>query len=279
MPPRSPHLDERSLLFSRSEGQAMNKPAPRRLWQLPAVRALLIQALSFPLTLGAVWLLARAGVPVTYMIAALVQGTWAALLSWRAGLAVWWRAIGFGFAPALLLARLLDLPPSVFLAAFLLFLLVYWSTFRTQVPYYPSGRAVWDRVAGLLPPGRAANAIDIGSGLGGLVLELARRRPDCQVDGIELAPLPWLASFVRARLGGSRARFLLGDYNRLDFSRYDLVFAYLSPAAMSALWRKAEREMRPGSVLVSYEFIVVDREPDRRFVTTDSKKILYLWHF
>ena len=259
----------------------MNKPAPRRLLslQLPAVRALLIQCLSFPLTLAAVWLLARAGVPVSYSGAALLQGAWAALLSWRAGLASWWRAIQFGFPPALLLARTLDLPPGVFLAAFLIFLLVYWSTFRTQVPYYPSGRAVWDTVAGLLPPDRPAAAIDIGSGLGGLVLELARRRPDCQIDGIELAPLPWLASRLRAWSSGSRARFLRGDYNALDFSRYDLVFAYLSPAAMTALWRKASQEMRPGSVLVSYEFTIVDREPDLGFVTTDSGKILYVWHF
>lgn len=260
----------------------MNTPAPRRLppWlRLPAVRALLIQVLSFPLTLGTVWLLARAGVPMSYGIVALLQGGWAALLSWRAGLASWWRIIQFGFAPTLLLARSLALPPGVFLAAFLVFLLVYWSTFRTQVPYYPSGRAVWDTVAGLLPAGRPARAIDIGSGLGGLVLELARRRPDCQVDGIELAPLPWLASRLRARMQGSRARFLRGDYDKLDFGQYDLVFAYLSPAAMSALWRKAEAEMRPGSVLVSYEFGIVDRTPDLSFVTTDSKKILYLWHF
>lgn len=257
----------------------MNTPAPRRLLQLPAIRALLIQLLSFPLTLGAVWLLARAGVPMSYLVVALLQGAWAALLSWRAGLASWWRLIGFGFAPALLLAQSLRLPPGLFLAAFLVFLLVYWSTFRTQVPYYPSGRAVWDTVAGLLPPGRPARAIDIGSGLGGLVLELARRRPDCEIDGIELAPLPWLASRLRARLAGSRARFLRGDYNRLDFGQYDLVFAYLSPAAMSALWRKAEAEMRPGSVLVSYEFGIVDREPNLSFVTPDSTKMLHLWHF
>jgi len=254
-------------------------PAPRRLFDAPAVRALLLQCLAFPPTLATVWLLARAGLPMSYLTVALVQGAWAAGLAWRARLAPWWRAIQFVFAPALVLAHALALPPVLFLGAFLVFLLVYWSTFRTQVPYYPSGRAVRDAVAGLLPPDRPAAAIDIGSGLGGLVLELARRRPDCQVDGIELAPLPWLASRVRATLARSRAHFIRGDYNDLDFGHYDLVFAYLSPAAMTALWRKAEREMRPGSVLVSYEFVIAERKPDRRIVTTESKKILYLWHF
>jgi hypothetical protein len=91
--------------------------------------------------------------------------------------------------------------------------------------------------------------------------------------------LPWLASALRARATRSRARFLRGDYDELDFGDYDVIFAYLSPAAMGALWRKAEAEMRSGSVLLSYEFTVPEREPDQRVVTGDSRKILYIWHF
>jgi hypothetical protein len=253
------------------------------MWRAPAVKALLLQILAFPLMLATVWLLARAGLPQNWLGVTLVQGAWAAALSWRAGLASWWRAIQFLFPPALLLAReaadALALPPAAFLAIFLFLLLLYWSTFRTQVPYYPSGRRVWEEVARQLPQDRPLRIIDIGSGLGGLVLDLARRRPDCELSGIELAPLPWLASSLRARLAGSRARFLLGDYENLNFGNYDVVFAYLSPAAMDGLWRKAQLEMRPGSVLLSYEFAIAERAPDARVVTTDSRKILHIWHF
>ncbi len=261
----------------------MSAAAPRRPWRLPAIRALLLQLLAFPLTLATVWLLARAGLAQSWLSVAVVQGAWAAGLSWRAGLASWWRAIQFLFPPVLLLARqaadALALPPAAFLAIFLFMLLLYWSTFRTQVPYYPSGRGVWDEVARRLPADRPLRIVDIGSGLGGLVLALARRRPDCEVSGIELAPLPWLASLLRARIAGSRARFLRGDYESLNFGNFDVVFAYLSPAAMPRLWSKAAAEMRPGAVLLSYEFAIAGREPDERVVTTDSRKILYIWHF
>jgi hypothetical protein len=257
----------------------MNQPAPRNLFGAPSVRALLAQAGAFPLTLIVVWLLARVGLPMSWEAVALIQGACAALLAWRLGLAVWWRAIELAFPAGVLLARGLHLPPGLFLALFVLFLLVYWSTFRTQVPYYPSGRRAWDAVADALPSGRPLAIVDVGSGLGGLVLDLARRRPDCRVDGIELAPLPWLASRLCAQLSGSRARFLRGDYESLNFGHYDVVFAYLSPAAMGALWRKAESEMRPGGILLSYEFDIPGRMPDRRIVTTNSKKILYLWQF
>lgn len=261
----------------------MSAAAPRRIWRAPAVRALLLQVLAFPLLLATAWLLARAGLPLASLGASLVQGAWAALLSWRAGLARWWLAIQLLFPPALLLAHEaadgLALPPSMFLGVFLFLLVLYWSSFRTQVPYYPSGRRVWEEVARQLPRERALRIVDIGSGLGGLVLDLARRRPDCEVSGIELAPLPWLASHLRARLGGSRVHFMRGDYERLDFGQYDVVFAYLSPAAMGELWRKAQAEMRPGGMLLSYEFGIAEREPDRRIVTADSRKILHVWHF
>jgi hypothetical protein len=257
----------------------MTQPDTRRVFAAPSVRALLAQAGAFPLTLIAVWLLARAGVPMSWESVALIQGGWAALLAWCLGLAVWWRAIELAFPSGVLLARGFDLPPSLFLVLFVLFLLIYWSTFRTQVPYYPSGRDAWDAVAGALPQGRPLAIADVGSGLGGLVLDLARRRPDAQVDGIELAPLPWFVSRLRAQLSGSRARFLRGDYEAVNFGHYDVVFAYLSPAAMAGLWRKAEHEMRPGSILLSYEFDIPGRMPDRRIVTTNSKKILFLWQF
>src|SRR5437763_16224321 len=105
----------------------MNGPAPRRFWlrclRIPALRALLCQALSFPLSLASTWLLARAGVPMSWLAVALQQGAWAALLAWqpRMNLAPWWRAIQFAFPPLLVLARGLAvataLPPSVFLGA------------------------------------------------------------------------------------------------------------------------------------------------------------------
>lgn len=244
----------------------------------PAVAALLLQAAAFPLTLAGVYLLASAGIPMSYLAVVLIQGAFAAGLTWWRGLASWWRAIQLLFPLALFGAAQLALPPAVYLAVFLFLLLLYWSTYRTQVPYYPSNRRVWEAVAGLLPRKDPVRVIDIGSGLGGLVLDLARR-PGVDASGIELAPLPWLVSRLRARLTGSRACFIRGDYNALNFGEFDMVFAYLSPAAMGALWRKAAREMRPGSLLLSYEFVIDDRLPNRTVYPTEGGPALHIWHF
>ncbi|MDN2712445.1 class I SAM-dependent methyltransferase [Janthinobacterium sp. SUN118] len=251
----------------------------QQILRAPALKAILIQVLAFPLMLLLVYALARLGVAMSLLAVAGVQGALAAIITWRAGLARWWCAIGLLFAPALLGASQLDLPPAVFLVAFVFLLSLYWSTFRTQVPFYPSGPKVWQAVAQLIAGRPGVRLVDIGSGLGGLVLDLARRRPDGHFAGIELAPLPWLVSRLRARAGGSRARFLRGDYAALDFSAYDVVFAYLSPAVMSALWIKAEAEMLPGSMLLSYEFKIAAREPDKTIAATESGPLLYIWCF
>jgi len=251
---------------------------PRSVFQIPAVQALLFQISSFCIVLVLAYSLAAVlGWSMNVLVAACLQGVVAAGLSWWRGLAPWWLFIQLLFLPVLLLTLSLQWSPFIFLAAFLILLFLYWSTFRTQVPYYPSRLSTWQAVEGLLPVGQKINFIDIGSGLGGLVMSLARRRPESRFIGIEIAPLPWLVSSLRARLGASGARFERGDYGHLNFADYDVVFAYLSPAAMPALWRKARAEMRSGTLLLSYEFIIPGTTPDIVLSPDTSGAQLYGW--
>jgi len=144
------------------------------------------------------------------------------------------------------------------------------------VPYYPSGPAGWHAVAAVLPD-RPLRIVDIGCGFGGMVRYLAKHRSDCSVTGVELAPLPcWVAKAVNMACG-SRGRILHGDYQRLDFADYDVVFAYLSPAAMPELWGKARAEMRPGSLLLSYEFAIPGVESQITNSSPGDGRILRGW--
>lgn len=243
-------------------GNRVDADAPRNksIFAIPAVRALLLQLLAFFIIAFVVaGLSVFADMAVPLLVAAALQGGVAAWMS-RRPLARWWVYIQFFFPVALVVLNSWQLPPGIFLSGFLVFLVLYWSTFRTQVPFYPSNPAVWNAVVALLPADRPVRFIDIGSGFGGLVLHLAGRCSG-EFTGIELAPLPWLASRLRSRLRNSGGRFIRGDYDELDFAQFDVVFAYLSPAAMPALWRKAQAEMRPGTLLLSYEFPIPGTEP------------------
>jgi hypothetical protein len=254
--------------------------AGRGLLRLPSVQALAIQFGALMLVVLSLWLLVRLqwlqpdAVPSMTSVV-LLQGAVAALLSrWRRQ-AAWWPVMHLLFLPAAVAALTLHLPPWIFLCVFLLMLALYWSTFRTQVPFYASGAAAWSAVEAELPQ-RPLRMIDIGSGLGGLVVHLAAQRPDSRFEGIELAPLPWLASRLR-QMAGARCHFLRGDYQHLDFGAYDVVFAYLSPAAMPALWAKARAEMRSGTLLLSHEFAVPGATPQIVRPTRAGGPMLYGW--
>lgn len=245
---------------------------------LPALHALLIQIFSllFCGALAIILAIALKFNPPLYAIIVAAAGLAAAIAYWR-GMDWWWWCIQFLFPLAVVALLVVNVPPHYFLIAFLFLLLLFWSTFRTQVPYYPSRSSLFPVVRDLLPADRPIQFIDIGSGLGGLVLQLAKARGDCRFTGVEIAPLPWCLSYLRARLGRARARFLLQNYRDMDLQPYDYVFAYLSPAAMPALWQKAKSEMRPGSMLLSYEFVIPDTEADLCINTGDNAPILYAW--
>ena len=206
------------------------------------------------------------------------QGAIAALLSilWRQP--AWWRLLHAGFLPAVLLASQIRLPAWMYLAAFLLLVLFYWSTFRTRVPLYLSDRKAWQALCPLLPEAGDFRFIDLGSGLGGVPLYLEPRFPRGRFFGTEIAPGSWLVSRVRAWIKRSQVKFMRCDYAKLDLADFDVVFAFLSPVAMPELWQQAQAQMRSGSLFVSLSFAVNSRQPDHVVnLAEGSRHTLYAW--
>ncbi|BAL26300.1 putative methyltransferase [Azoarcus sp. KH32C] len=223
----------------------------------PALKALSSQLAGWALAIGLArggWL--PAGIwPLIGVQVAVAMAVAAALRSDR-----WWLAIHLGFAPMLVLASRLGIAPGWYLGGFALLAAIYWTSFRTQVPLYLSNRRTAEAMARLLPEGRALRVLDLGSGTGSLLRPLARRRPDCRFDGVEAAPAPWLISRLLARRLGNLA-LRRGDFFAEPWSEYDVVYAFLSPVPMPAVWEKAERELAPGALLVSNSFPIPGRKP------------------
>ena len=217
------------------------------------------------------------------LLFALLCGAFATAFSHIAGLARWWLPIQFFFLPTIGWTLSLNLSPNWFLTAFLILLVVYWSTFRSQVPLYLSSRKIWNALELLLPLETADNNftfMDIGSGIGGVLTHLAKVRPDGRYYGVEAAPLPFLLGWLRIRLGGYRnCHVQWGNLWNCNLAQYDVVFAYLSPVPMDDLWQKAHNEMRPGTVFISNTFAVPEHPPQQTFTVDDlHRSTLYIWH-
>lgn len=203
------------------------------------------------------------------LAAAALQGLAAASIAhWRKA-PQWWLAIHLGFMPLVVLANGLHLPAGLWFGGFVLLLLVFWRTDRSRVPLYLSNAATAAAVADLLPPTPCA-VIDLGCGDGGLLARLARLRPDCRFVGIEHAPLPWLLARLRCRgLGNVSIRY--GSFWQDSLADYQVIYAFLSPAPMSALEAKAAAECRPGSLLISNSFPFEDGRPQAVVTVADRR--------
>lgn len=260
-----------------SDPHSAGAPTGRRLFSNPALHALVLQIAVFPLTLIAAYLFAWARIAVLpWPMILVVQGALASALAGCMRAPGWWLLIHFLFPVAVAVVYRWNIPPLVYFTAFVFFLGLFWTTFRTRVPFYPSGRGVWDAVLTTLPKG-PISVIDVGSGIGGLAMHLARQRADADVRGIEAAPFPYLISLIRNMGRGRNCFFRWGRYESIDLGSFDVVFAYLSPAAMPALWEKAQREMRPGATFYSYEFEVPDMAPKQIIPIQGSRARLYRW--
>ena len=274
---------------------------------MPLLRALAAQMAAGAVVFGSAFALA-AGTGLRPPLIALLalQGIAAAVLGTRFGLAQWWIPIQLVLPSALAVAWLWQGPEWIFLAAFVLLVLVFWNSARGGVPLYLSNPRTRAALAELLPKQEAGSGetatgtkqeagsgetatgteqeagfrfADLGCGLGGPVLDLARRRPDGLFTGIESAPIPFALAWLRLRFAGlANVKLLFGDYRSQGLGEYDVVYAFLSPVPMPDLFDKARHEMKSGSLLISNTFDVPGHRADETVEVADRRRTrLYLW--
>ena len=89
--------------------------------------------------------------------------------------------------------------------------------------------------------------------------------------------MPFAIGWLRALMNRSRYRMSRQDLWQCDLAAHDIVYAFLSPVPMAALWRKAVAEMRPGTLFVSNTFAVPGVAPDEIVEGAGGRRALYVW--
>ncbi len=246
--------------------------------RVPLLKAATAQCLASVLMMSVALLVPSTLRDETAMSWVLSQGVLAALVGHILRMDPWWLPIHLLFVPGLVWTVGLGLSPVYPLAGFLLLASLFWGVARTRVPLFFSSRAAATVLAEQLPPGRVFSFVDLGCGLGGVLGHLARQYPLGRYTGVETAPAPFLLSWLRSLPSSGRIRIRWADFATLNLGEYDVVYAYLSPAAMPGLWEKAQREMRPGSLLISNSFAIPGMPPAAVVATGNSDESgLLLW--
>jgi precorrin-6B methylase 2 len=93
---------------------------------------------------------------------------------------------------------------------------------------------------------------DLGAG-DGRVLLIAAGEFDAKAVGIEIGPLQCALAYLRAAASGyaSRIRIEWGNYFKADLRQADVVFVYATSKEILQLASHLEKQMKPGSRVVS----------------------------
>jgi len=112
--------------------------------------------------------------------------------------------------------------------------------------------------------GQPVQILDIGSGPGDLVIEIARRLPDARLIGVDLAPAMIDIARGSARAAGLQTRisFELADAARLpvDDGSIDVVVSSLSLHHWDqppAVFAEVHRVLRPGGFSLVYDLAAI----------------------
>lgn len=144
---------------------------------------------------------------------------------------------------------------------------------RSGGPFVPTPPAVVEAMLNLAGVGPKDHVVDLGSGDGRIVLMAATKFKasglgvDIDQDLVDLAN-----ESARKQGVEKRARFLRQDVRQADLSRATVLTLYLLPGMMTQLRNKVLAEMRPGSRVVSHDFIFDQWKPDRTVTVETPEK-------
>ncbi|MBI2117535.1 hypothetical protein HYT95_01415, partial [Candidatus Peregrinibacteria bacterium] len=99
--------------------------------------------------------------------------------------------------------------------------------------------------------------------------------------GYEIVPAVWFFGFLWCALMRSGVRLKLGNAFRADVRTADVIFLYMNPSCMEKFAAKFDRELRPGTLVISHTFCFPDRHPIEECRVPlwrgDAKLFLYRW--
>lgn len=114
--------------------------------------------------------------------------------------------------------------------------------------------------------------IDMGSGFGSLVLDIAKAHPEIKVIGVEVDCIGYLISKFRLwRSGLDNAHFKRGDFMKFDISKADVLMFYIGRNFFVKVEDKLKTELKDNALFFSNAFEVKSDWVKSEAVQVDTK--------
>lgn len=143
-------------------------------------------------------------------------------------------------------------------------------------PWVPTSMSLVRKMLDMAEVGPGDLVYDLGCGDGRIIFTAARRY-GARAVGFEIDPLRYLWCRLLIRVLGLRDRvqIVFGDFFKQDLSEADVVTCYLLQSTNNKLEDKFEKELRPGTRVVSNTFTFIGLQQVRE----DGDARLYLANF
>jgi protein-L-isoaspartate O-methyltransferase len=122
-------------------------------------------------------------------------------------------------------------------------------------PYYPTPETIVEKMLTLGELKARERTFDLGSGDGRIVIKAAQKFRAI-ATGVEFDADLWKQSTDRIKSLGleKRARIILGDIMKQDYTSADLITVYLLPASNDKVRPLLEKQLKKGARVVAHDF-------------------------
>ncbi|SEL86838.1 Methyltransferase domain-containing protein [Parapedobacter koreensis] len=145
-----------------------------------------------------------------------------------------------------------------------------------DVPYVPTKQETVEEMLKLAGVKPGDVVYDLGCGDGRIVITAAQKFGATGV-GVDLNPQRIKEANANAQAAGvaDKVRFVEGNLFEFDFSQANVVTMYLLPSVNLKLRPKLQKELKPGSRIVSHDFDMGDWQAEKTIEVGNDT--IYLW--
>ena len=175
----------------------------------------------------------------------------------------------------------------VFFITVILFILWSIGNLKNKVPFVTTSNAILKDIEKALEVKDDSVVYDLGCGDGRVLLYLSRFNRNARYIGIENSAFPIILarfeSFLNKKKTGNKVEIINNNFFKQDLSDATHIFTYLYPNIMDELLPKFEKEVKPGTRLVSLSFKFAHKTPINKIDLKRSKyklgRKLYVYQF
>ncbi len=139
----------------------------------------------------------------------------------------------------------------------------------TGISPMPSSQAAQQAIARSISP-KANKIYELGSGWGSLAFAISKHYPHAAITAFELSPFPWLISLLRHIRRKGNITFYRKNFFKQSLQEAEVIVCYLYPGAMKKLKEKFEKELQPGSLVITNTFRVPGWVPRQTIVLNNA---------